>query len=362
MTGAPEILLRHVRESPKSKTLAGNFDKVTGLMRTKLIILVSAWLRTARNAALARSYGLCRHLLLPTLLLTMALHSARAQTVAFYTDVAPILQQKCLMCHSGDNPAAGLRLDSLEALLEGGAGGKVVEAGAPGDSELVRRIRGESLPRMPMTGPPFLSDIEIETIERWVAGGLRAGQVSAAKASDARPPRPASGGEVTYLHVAPIFATRCAKCHSENGLMGPAPEGYLLTSYQSTLARGERVRVVPGNPAASELLRRVRGQSLERMPLDGPPYLDADEISLIENWIAQGAADSEGSPAQVPAGARVRLQGRLTKMSQLDDLELVIGAHTRIDKNPRPGDYVQVRGRIDSAGRVIVERLRRRKK
>ena len=331
-------------------------------MSSKRTILVTAWHRTARNAALARPPGLCRHLFLATLLLIMALPSARAQTAAFYTDVAPILQQKCLMCHSGDNPAAGLRLDSLETLLEGGAGGKVVEAGAPGDSELVRRIRGESLPRMPMTGPPFLSDIEIETIERWVAGGLQAGQVSAAQASVVTPPRPAVGEKVTYLHVAPIFATRCAKCHSENGLMGPAPEGYLLTSYQSTLAHGERVRVVPGNPAASELLRRVRGQSRERMPLDGPPYLDAGEISLIEDWIAQGAADSEGSAAQVPAGARVRLQGRLTTMHLLDDLELVIGAHTRIDKNPRPGDYVQVRGRIDSAGRVIVERLRRRKK
>ncbi len=331
-------------------------------MITNLILLVTAWRGTARNAAPARSYGLCRRLLLATFLLIMALPSARAQTATFHTDVAPILQQRCLMCHSGGNPAAGLGLDSLEALLEGGAGGKVVEAGAPGDSELVRRIRGESLPRMPMTGPPFLSDIEILTIERWVAGGLQAGQVSAAKASVVTQPRPAAGEKVTYLHVAPIFATRCAKCHSENGLMGPAPEGYLLTSYQSTLARGERVRVVPGNPAASELLRRVRGQSRERMPLDGPPYLDADEISLIEDWIAQGAADSEGSSAQVPTGARVRLQGRLTTMNLLDDLELVIGAHTRIDKNPRPGDYVQVRGRIDSAGRVIVERLRKRKK
>ena len=131
-------------------------------------------------------------------------------------------------------------------------------------------------------------------------------------------------------------------------------------SHQATLARGDRVRVVPGNPAASELLRRIRGQSRERMPLDGPPYLDAGEIRLIEDWIAQGAADSEGRPAPVPSGARVRLHGRLTTMNRLDDLEFVIGAHTRLDKNPRPGDYVRLRGRIDSAGRVIVDRLRRR--
>ena len=44
------------------------------------------------------------------------------------------------------------------------------------------------------------------------------------------------------------------------------------------------------------------------------------------------------------------------------NLELVIGIQTRIDKNPRPGVYVQLRGRVDAAGRVIVERLRRQKK
>ncbi len=265
------------------------------------------------------------------------------------------------MCHSGASPAAGLRLDSLDGILAGSARGKVVSAGDPRNSELLRRIRGESQPRMPMTGPPFLSDDEIERIEQWIAGGLEAGDTGTVSAPAPKaPPRPATGEKVTYLHVAPVFATRCAKCHTENGLMGPAPEGYLLTSFDATLARGERVRVVPGNPAASELVRRIRGKSLPRMPLDGPPYLTAEEIRLIEDWIAQGAANTDGVAAPVPVGARVRLHGRLTTASRLDDLELVIGPGTRIDKNPRPGDYVQVRGRIDGDGRVIVERLRRR--
>ena len=327
-------------------------------MSPGLTVCVARWRQIVRHGVLSRRWELCGQWFLLALLSIMALPSARAQTAPVYADVAPLLQQRCAICHAGATPAAGLRLDSLEGLLEGGARGKIVIAGAPNDSELVRRIRGESLPRMPMTGPPFLSDREIEIIEQWIAGGLQAGEV---KTPIALPPaRPAAGEKVTYLHVAPIFATRCAKCHTENGLMGPAPEGYRLTSYQATLAPGERARIVPGNPAASELVRRIRGQSRARMPLDGPPYLDAGEIRLIEDWIAQGAANAEGSPATVPAGARVRLHGTLTAINRLDDLELVIGAHTRIDKNPRPGDYVQVRGLIDSAGRVIVDRLRRR--
>ena len=324
--------------------------------------LVTPRRSVAHDAAPARRTRLQAVLFVLALSSIMAWSAVRAQAAPTYRDVAPLLQQRCVMCHSGASPAAGLRLDSLEALLEGSTRGKVVRAGAPNDSELVRRIRGESQPRMPMTGPPFLSAGEIETIEQWVAAGLQAGEANGEQAPAAvRPPRPAAGEKVTYLHVAPIFATRCAKCHSENGLMGPAPEGYRLNSYPSTLAFADRARVVPGYPAASELVRRIRGQSRPRMPLDGPPYLEAEEIRLIEDWIAQGAASAGGSPAPLPAAARVRLHGRLGATNRLDDLELVIDAHTRIDKSPRPGDYVEVRGRIDAGGRVVVERLRRRK-
>lgn len=290
-----------------------------------------------------------------------ALPVAHAQPSPTFADVATILEQRCVVCHSGAAPAAGLRLDSLDALLKGGAKGPVVKAGAPAESELVRRVKGISQPRMPMTGPPFLADNEVATIERWIAGGLPAGgagQVAPARA--VAPQRPRSGEEVTYLHVAPIFATRCAKCHTDNGQMGPAPEGLRLTSYASTLAFTERARVVPGQPQASELLRRIRGQARPRMPLDGPPYLDADDTRLIEDWIAQGAPNAEGVPSPVPAGAAVRLHGTLTAGGQLDGLPLALGPRTRVDKNPAPGDYVQVRGRLDEAGRVVVERLRGR--
>jgi hypothetical protein len=45
------------------------------------------------------------------------------------------------------------------------------------------------------------------------------------------------------------------------------------------------------------------------MPFDGPPWLADEEMRLIEQWIAQGARDSEGRAAPVPAGARVRFRG-----------------------------------------------------
>jgi hypothetical protein len=56
----------------------------------------------------------------------------------------------------------------------------------------------------------------------------------------------------------------------------------------------------------------------------------------------------------------VRLHGTLGPGNTLDGLLLRIGAGTRIEKAPRPGDYVRVLGHLDDEGNVIVERLRRR--
>jgi hypothetical protein len=91
--------------------------------------------------------------------------------------------------------------------------------------------------------------------------------------------------------------------------MGRPPEGYRLDSLAATLDASDRARVVPGNPGSSELVRRIRGVSRPRMPFDGPPWLADEEMRLIEQWIAQGARDSEGRGAPVPAGARVRFRG-----------------------------------------------------
>ncbi len=296
-------------------------------------------------------------------MLVASTQEARSQSGSgvTYADLAPILAQRCVMCHSGSAAPLGLRLDSFESVLKGSANGPVVKANDLSGSELVRRLKGISQPRMPMTGPPFLSDADVALFERWISAGLPEGVVAqVAPPPEPTGPGPAPSEVVTFLQVAPILAMRCAKCHADMGLMGAAPEGYRLTSYESTLSTADRVRVVPGKPDASELVRRIRGQALPRMPFDGPPYLSGDEIRLIEAWVAQGARDSNGKIAPNPTGATVRLHGTLREGPRLDDLDLVIGAHTRIDKSPKPGDYVEVRGSVDATANVRVERLRRR--
>ena len=274
-----------------------------------------------------------------------------------YTDIAPILQQRCVMCHSGPAAPRGLRLDSLDGLLAGGDNGAVVKDGDPAASELIRRLQGVSLPRMPMTGPPFLSDEETSLFEEWIVTGMQAGAdpIAALPAED-----PRASEFVTFDQVAPIFARRCAKCHTDNGLMGAPPEGYRLTSYESVISAADRVRIMPGNPAASELLRRVRGQAQPQMPFDGPPFLENEEIVLIERWIEEGARNSAGDVAPIPVAARVRLHGTLRTRWQLDDLQLNISPKTRVDGNPQSGDQVRIRGQVQADGSIRVDRVKAR--
>jgi mono/diheme cytochrome c family protein len=319
--------------------------------------------------------------------------------------VQALLQARCVLCHSGPAAPLGLRLDSHAGILAGSSNGPVVLSGKAGESELIRRVRGERQPRMPMTGPPWLTDAEVVLLESWINAGLpsavaaspnsraddKPDAATAAAPTPAATPRPdgiAAASTTTgtassaqrspptvtegasapsiksdapdFSPVAVILAQRCAKCHTDQGLMGAAPEGLRLTSHREAVASNERARVVPGNPDASELVRRIRGQSLPRMPFDGPPWLSASEIAQIERWIAAGARDGAGHATELPVGARVRLGGRLSASAELDGLPLRVDAETRRDKSPQTGDRVEVRGHVDVDGGVRVERLRRR--
>lgn len=102
--------------------------------------------------------------------LSCAAGTVPAQQVP-YDALSPILATRCSMCHAGASAAADLRLDSLQGLLKGSRNGPVVTAGELADSELIRRLKGTAQPRMPMTGPPFLSDVDVASIVRCIDAG-----------------------------------------------------------------------------------------------------------------------------------------------------------------------------------------------
>lgn len=295
-----------------------------------------------------------------------------AETIR-YQNVAPIFNERCILCHAGPGASNGFQMETYQNLIKGGNNGVVIIPGEAENSELYKRIKGTSQPRMPLTGPPFLSNDQTELIAQWINQGaldsivednLDSTNTTASTTLDAgisTRKQTADSGQVTFDDVKSIFIMRCMKCHSPNGIMGSPPENYLMDNYQNILSANDRARIVPGNPAASELIRRIRGQSLPRMPLDGPPYLNDDETSLIEKWVEQGARDEDGLKATIPTGAKIRLHGRYTARWNLDgNLPFKITGNTRIKKSPNLGDYVQLRGRLDTDGNIIADRLRRR--
>ncbi len=93
--------------------------------------------------------------------------------VSFETDVAPILQNRCVQCHGGVDEdgdvraEASLTLTSYEGVIAGSEYGPVVTAGDPDDSMLLNLIEWGD---MPEEGDPVPEE-EIALIRMWIAEG-----------------------------------------------------------------------------------------------------------------------------------------------------------------------------------------------
>lgn len=275
--------------------------------------------------------------------------------------VSTLFQERCVHCHSGEYAPLGLTLDSHAGVMRGSENGPVALPDDPDQSPLMMRLRGEAEPRMPLDGPPFLEEDEIAAVRAWLAAGAPGpADLAEAVPETAPAPDPFADGQVTYDEVTAIFGRHCIECHSDNSRMGAPPEGLRLNSYENILVGGDRLAVLPGNAQASEVIRRVEGLAMPRMPFDGPPWLSDDEIALLRAWIDGGALSAEGGPAPVPVGARVRLRGRMTGSDEIDGATFVLTPATRIDDRPGPGQPAELRGRIAPDGRIHAERLRSR--
>jgi WD40 repeat protein len=120
-------------------------------------------------------------------------------------DIKPILAKRCTVCHSSSKQddlelSGGLALDSIESVLAGTKGRKVIVPGRADDSELVRRLANPDVDRrMPLEDKP-LSAAQRELFRRWINAGAPRGSALAAAAlgsrvkptTNARPRRVAS--------------------------------------------------------------------------------------------------------------------------------------------------------------------------
>jgi hypothetical protein len=121
------------------------------------------------------------------------------------------------------------------------------------------------------------------------------------------PTEPAGGGgpgakALTFAQIqAGIFTLSCAKagCHASStasgGLVLDAGLAYADIVGQPAQEQPQLAYVRPGNPEASYLLKKVRGDpdiTGGHMPLDGPPFLSPQQIAGLAAWIQAGAPNN----------------------------------------------------------------------
>ncbi len=116
------------------------------------------------------------------------------------------------------------------------------------------------------------------------------------------PPAEPQSHKVDFLRdIQPIFSSRCYECHGSEKQKGKLR----LDSKQSAFKNGSLGPIiVPGKADESHLYFRVAGlQDLEQMPVGGPK-LSTEQISLIGDWINQGAEWPEQADSRQAADGR----------------------------------------------------------
>jgi WD40 repeat protein len=101
----------------------------------------------------------------------------RKDPVIFEKEILPILEDKCMSCHSGPVKSNGYDMATYEALVKGGKRGTAIHAGRPHDSLLIQlsgRTKEPIMPPIKKTGKDDpLSPQQLALIKLWIEQGAR---------------------------------------------------------------------------------------------------------------------------------------------------------------------------------------------
>ncbi len=141
----------------------------------------------------------------------------------------------------------------------------------------------------------------------WAAGAAvwTLGCVASAAPPRSTVGRAASPPAVTFEHdVRPILKTYCFDCHGSEETL----RGKLDVRLKRFLLRGGQAgpAIVPGRPADSLLLKRLRTGAMPPTEKKVPP----EQIAVVERWIASGAAGLRQEPEKLPAGMDISPEDR----------------------------------------------------
>jgi len=151
-------------------------------------------------------------------------------------------------------------------------------------------------------------------------------------------PRATCAKQVDFAHdVVPVLRQYCGECHTGDKRQG----GFSLNTRETLLAGGDSgAAVVPGDAAASALVRRITSddESLQ-MPPEGD-RVPADQVALLVRWIAEGVPWEAGF-AFKKAGYQPPLRPRRPELPPVVDgrehpLDRLIDDYYAQHEIPRP--------------------------
>ncbi len=150
----------------------------------------------------------------------------------------------------------------------------------------------------------------------------------------------------TFAEVGTLFAERCVMCHSGED----APLGLRLDRLETVLEGSVNGAVVVAGDMGSALLQRLRGETEPQMPLDGPPFLDPEQIAMVEAWVMGGMPAGETAPAPVSERHRPA-EGELVLWPDVEPifLKACIKCHSDNSKLDAPPEGL----RLDSLANVL---------
>lgn len=231
---------------------------------------------------------------------------ASAIVPTWYGVQANILQSKCVFCHSGANPPAGLSWEvgqyativtnarmSTEITTM-----REVQPSNPDTSYMMWKLNGHGPTgqtivgvRMPATGIA-LDPALIEVIAQWIRDGAPLGVPADATSGGSSGPTYPVG---SWMYVWTEALQVCTMCHSRTPSSERCgrdfdcpPSGVVLTADNyNGVVNGDEVR--PFRPNSSKMWERVTATDpSDRMPF-GLPALSQTQLDIIFNWITNGA-------------------------------------------------------------------------
>ena len=226
-------------------------------------------------------------------LVSGALGEESQEVPRFESDILPIFEANCLVCHGEKLQQNGLDLRTRGSILKGGETRPAIVPGSAAESLLFEKVSSGQMP----LGGEKLSVEEMELIRRWIdAGGLKEGEdlETVSKRREAK--------RVTEREImGAILPVKCAVCHGRRN-----QEGGLDLRVRAGLLKGGKSgpAMVLGKPEESLLIKRiVADHPSPKLQNEGCVRpITSDELEKLRHWIAAGAPTGPEEVLEVGSG------------------------------------------------------------